>query len=87
MAKEVLDTGGGAGAVLNAANEVAVAAFLEKRLGFLEIAGLVETTLVDCADLIALTAETAEDVYEIDEEARRRARDRLPRWAGAGAAN
>ncbi|WP_342022018.1 1-deoxy-D-xylulose-5-phosphate reductoisomerase [Methyloceanibacter stevinii] len=87
LAKEVLDTGGGAGAVLNAANEVAVAAFLEKRLGFLGIAGLVETTLVDCADLIALTAETAEDVYEIDEEARRRARDRLPRWPGADAAN
>ncbi|WP_371515016.1 1-deoxy-D-xylulose-5-phosphate reductoisomerase [Methyloceanibacter sp. wino2] len=87
LAKEVLDTGGGAGAVLNAANEVAVAAFLEKRLGFLGIAGLVETTLVDCADLIALTAETAEDVYEIDEEARRRARDRLPRWAGADAGN
>jgi 1-deoxy-D-xylulose-5-phosphate reductoisomerase len=85
LAKEVLETGGGAGAVLNAANEVAVAAFLEKRLGFLGIAGLVETTLVDCADLIALSADSAEDVYEIDEEARRRARERLPRWAGADA--
>ena len=85
LAKEVLETGGSAGAVLNAANEVAVAAFLEKRLGFLGIAGLVETTLADCADLIALPLETAEDVYEIDEEARRRARDRLPRWAAAAA--
>ncbi len=85
LAKEVLETGGSAGAVLNAANEVAVAAFLEKRLGFLGIAGLVETTLADCADLIALPLETAEDVYEIDEESRRRARDRLPRWAAAAA--
>jgi 1-deoxy-D-xylulose-5-phosphate reductoisomerase len=85
LAKEVLETGGSAGAVLNAANEVAVAAFLEKRLGFLGIAGLVETTLADCADLIALPLETAEDVYEIDAEARRRARDRLPRWAAAEA--
>lgn len=83
LAKEVLGTGGSAGAVLNAANEVAVAAFLEKRLGFLGIAGLVETTLLDCADLIALPLDTAEDVYEIDEEARRRASDRLPRWASA----
>jgi 1-deoxy-D-xylulose-5-phosphate reductoisomerase len=85
LAKEVLETGGSAGAVLNAANEVAVAAFLEKRLGFLGIAGLVETTLADCADLIALPLETAEDIYEIDAEARRRARDRLPRWAAAEA--
>ncbi|MEM8574054.1 MAG: 1-deoxy-D-xylulose-5-phosphate reductoisomerase [Pseudomonadota bacterium] len=85
LAKEVLDTGGSAGAVLNAANEVAVSAFLEKRLGFLGIAGLVETTLADCADLISLPADTAEDIFEIDEEARRRARDRLPRWSGAGA--
>ncbi len=85
LSKEVLETGGSAGAVLNAANEVAVAAFLEKRLGFLGIAGLVETTLADCADLIALPLETAEDIYEIDAEARRRARDRLPRWAAAEA--
>ena len=81
LAKEVLEAGGSAGAVLNAANEVAVAAFLENRLGFLGIAGLVETTLADCADLTGLSPESAEDVYEIDEEARRRARDRLPRWA------
>jgi len=81
LAKEVLNTGGSAGAVLNAANEVAVAAFLENRLGFLGIAGLVETTLADCSDLTGLSPASAEDVYEIDEEARRRARERLPRWA------
>lgn len=85
LAKEVLEAGGGAGAVLNAANEVAVAAFLENRLGFLGIAGLVETTLADCADLVGLSPESAVDIYEIDDEARRRARDRLPRWARAGA--
>lgn len=81
LAKDVLCCGGSAGAVLNAANEVAVAAFLEKRLGFLGIAGLVETTLVDCADLTGLNPTSAEDVLEIDEEARRRAEARLPHWA------
>ena len=81
LAKEVLAAGGSAGTVLNAANEVAVAAFLEKRLGFLGIAGLVESTLAACADLIAVTPQTADDVLEIDEEARRRARGWLPRFA------
>lgn len=81
LAKEALAAGGSAGTVLNAANEVAVAAFLEKRLGFLAIAGLVESTLAACADLICLEPRTADDVLEIDEETRRRARGWLPRFA------
>lgn len=81
LAKEVLEAGGSAGTVLNAANEVAVAAFLEKRLGFLGIAGLVEATLAASPDLISHTPQTADDVLEIDEEARARARNWLPRFA------
>lgn len=81
LAKEALAAGGSAGTVLNAANEVAVAAFLEKRLGFLAIAGLVESTLAACPDLICLGPQTADDVLEIDEETRRRARGWLPRFA------
>jgi len=81
LAKEVLAAGGSAGTVLNAANEVAVAAFLEKRLGFLAIAGLVEATLVACADLMGLAPQNADDVLEIDEEARSRARGWLARFA------
>lgn len=81
LAKEALAAGGSAGTVLNAANEIAVAAFLEKRLGFLAIAGLVESTLAACADLICLDPQTADDVLEIDEETRRRARGWLPRFA------
>jgi 1-deoxy-D-xylulose-5-phosphate reductoisomerase len=81
LAKEALVAGGSAGTVLNAANEIAVAAFLEKRLGFLAIAGLVESTLAACADLICLDPQTADDVLEIDEETRRRARGWLPRFA------
>jgi 1-deoxy-D-xylulose-5-phosphate reductoisomerase len=45
LARLALAAGGGAPTVLNAANEVAVAAFLEDRLGFLDIAAVVEATL------------------------------------------
>lgn len=45
LAREALETGHGATAVLNAANEVAVAAFLTGRLPFLGIARLVEEVL------------------------------------------
>ena len=45
LAREVLAAGGSAGTVLNAANEVAVEAFLAGRIGFLAIADLVEATL------------------------------------------
>ena len=41
-------TGGTAPAVLNAANEVAVAAFLDGRIGFMAIAAVVEETLLRC---------------------------------------
>jgi 1-deoxy-D-xylulose-5-phosphate reductoisomerase len=59
--------GGSAPAVLNAADEVAVEAFLEGRLGFLGIAEVVRNTLaeVDWRDL-----ETVDDVLGVDTEAR-----------------
>ena len=45
LCRAALVAGGGAPCVLNAANEVAVAAFLARRLGFLDIAVVVEETL------------------------------------------
>jgi len=45
LAREALDAGGTAPIVLNAANEVAVSAFLAEKLGFLEIARVVEDAL------------------------------------------
>jgi len=45
LARESLKLGGQAPNIFNAANEVAVAAFLEKRIGFMDIPKLVETTL------------------------------------------
>jgi 1-deoxy-D-xylulose-5-phosphate reductoisomerase len=63
LAREVLRTGGTAPATLNAANEVAVEAFLKGRIGFLDIAGIVEDTLAatNSAPLNSLEVVTAAD--------------------------
>ncbi len=45
LAREVLAAGAGAPTVLNAANEIAVAAYLAGKIGFLDIAGIVEDVL------------------------------------------
>ena len=45
LAREALEAGSGAACVLNAANEIAVAAFLEGRIGFTRIAEVVDQTL------------------------------------------
>jgi 1-deoxy-D-xylulose-5-phosphate reductoisomerase len=82
IAREALLEGGGAPTVLNAANEVAVAAFLERSIGFLDIAATVERTLDEMG---ALRLDRLEDVYAIDAEARTIARrfvgNRMPRAA------
>ena len=68
LAREALEGGGSSPAVLNAANEVAVATFLDGRIGFPEISRLVETAL----DRNACPApQSIEDVFEIDREVRR----------------
>jgi 1-deoxy-D-xylulose-5-phosphate reductoisomerase len=45
LAREALVAGAGAPTVLNAANEIAVAAFLERSIGFLDIAGIADAVL------------------------------------------
>ncbi|MBX8530439.1 1-deoxy-D-xylulose-5-phosphate reductoisomerase [Pseudomonas cichorii] len=45
LARQAAQAGGSAPAMLNAANEVAVAAFLDRRIGYLEIAGMIEEVL------------------------------------------
>ncbi|MGI9498600.1 MAG: 1-deoxy-D-xylulose-5-phosphate reductoisomerase [Geminicoccaceae bacterium] len=72
LAREALEAGGSAPNVLNAANEVAVAAFLEERIGFSDIAGIVEATL---AALPAMPLDSLDAVFAVDDEARRRAAD------------
>jgi 1-deoxy-D-xylulose-5-phosphate reductoisomerase len=70
LARAALRAGGGAAATLSAANEVAVAAFLAGRIGFLDIAGIAGEVM---AALGAPRAETLEAVLALDAEARRRA--------------
>jgi len=67
LAREALIAGGGAPTVLNAANEVAVAAFLAERIGFLDIVATVERTL---QRLGHRRIDRLDDVYALDEEAR-----------------
>jgi 1-deoxy-D-xylulose-5-phosphate reductoisomerase len=71
IARAALEEGGGAPCILNAANEVAVAAFLDRRIGFLDIAATVERTL---EAMPGRRIDTLDDVYAIDGEARAAAR-------------
>ena len=64
LSREALRASGGAPTILNAANEIAVGLFLEKRLRFLDIAAVVEETLSrlgapEAADLPAIMAHDA----------------------------
>ena len=70
LAFEALAAGGTAPAVLNAANEVAVSAFLQRRIGFLAIPALVEDTL---AALPSTPATSLAVLREADAQARRHA--------------
>ncbi len=75
LAFDAVAAGGTAPAVLNAANEVAVARFLDGALGFTGIAGVVESTLAafDHAPAIDL-----DQLLSVDREARRLAEQQLP---------
>nr|WP_135466851.1 1-deoxy-D-xylulose-5-phosphate reductoisomerase [Crenalkalicoccus roseus] len=80
LAREALRAGGGAPTVLNAANEAAVALFLERRLGFLDIAAVVEDAL---EALGAPAVAGLEAVLELDALARREALRLAARRAAA----
>ena len=79
LARAALEQGGAAPVVLNAANEIAVAAFLERRIGFPEITQSIER---------ALAAEPAgelgsiEECVEVDARTRRRVRDWIAARSG-----
>ena len=79
LARAALKAGGGTPAILNAANEIAVAAFLNRRIGFLDIASTVEMVL---DSLGTPPADTLDDVIALDAAARRSAE----RYAAARAA-
>jgi 1-deoxy-D-xylulose-5-phosphate reductoisomerase len=70
LARAALAAGGGAPAVLSAANEVAVAAFLARRIGFLDIAGIAGRVMDAMG---AQAADSLDTVLGLDGEARTRA--------------
>jgi 1-deoxy-D-xylulose-5-phosphate reductoisomerase len=70
LAYQALQAGGAATAILNAANEVAVAAFLDRRIPYLGIAACLEAVL---DRLAGLPADSLEDLLAADAAARREA--------------
>ena len=78
LARHALQSGGSAPTIFNAANEVAVQAFLTGAIGFLDIAGVVEQALegIPAAPLAGL-----DDVFAVDREARAAATALIARFA------
>lgn len=68
LAGEMFSAGGGMPAVLNAADEVAVDAFLKEKIGFLQIAELVGKVCDRCS--FAGSAKTVKELLEVDRLAR-----------------
>ncbi|MCH9644875.1 MAG: 1-deoxy-D-xylulose-5-phosphate reductoisomerase [Gammaproteobacteria bacterium] len=67
LAFQALREGGAMPVILNAANEVAVAAFLEKRIKFTQVAQLIEDALNHCANSSAVTLQ---QILHIDQQTR-----------------
>ena len=87
LAKEVLKAGGAAPTILNAANEVAVEAFLNRAISFPRIAAAVEETLSQAlSGLAGVLPESLDQVMYIDGRARQIASAVLGAPGRAGAA-
>ncbi len=74
LAYQAVEAGGAKTIALNAADEVAVAAFLEGSIGFLDIPATIEAVVRETP---ARIPESIEEVLAVDENARLRARDRI----------
>jgi len=72
IAREVLQSGGAAPTIMNAANEVAVRHFLDESIGFLDITRVVDDVLSKMANV---AISTIQEVRDIDLETRRHAED------------
>ena len=77
LAREALEESGSAPAVLNAANEVAVASFLGGRIRFSDIPRLVETALGENRRAAPVSIE---DVFEIDRDVRQAVTDAIKEY-------
>ena len=76
LAYEAAEAGGAKTIALNAADEVAVAAFLDREIGFTEIPRLIEQTMSETSDR---HPESIEEVLAMDRQARELARHKLGR--------
>jgi 1-deoxy-D-xylulose-5-phosphate reductoisomerase len=76
LAYEAAEAGGAKTIALNAADEVAVAAFLNREIGFADIPKVIEHTILETSDR---HPESIEEVLAIDAQAREAARRRLER--------
>jgi 1-deoxy-D-xylulose-5-phosphate reductoisomerase len=75
LATEAMRRCGNMPCIVNAANEIAVAAFLRDQIGFLEMSDVIE----DCMQKISFIAQPSyEDYVETDSETRKRALELLP---------
>jgi 1-deoxy-D-xylulose-5-phosphate reductoisomerase len=85
LATDALASGAGAPTVLNAANEIAVQAFLAGRIGFNAIPAIVEKALTDAGyEGLLIEPSSIDDALELDASARRIARaDLAKRFAAA----
>ena len=72
LAREALQAGGGVPTLMSAANEVAVEAYLKRRIGFLDIAAVVEQVMLDMGEC---AADDLDAVIEIDRIAREKAQE------------
>ena len=77
VARAALCSGGAKPAILNAANEIAVASFLENRIGFLDIVSVASETL---AGYDPETPRSIDEVLEVDRQARRIAAEIMERF-------
>ncbi len=85
LAYQCQEAGGASTCILNAADEIAVEAFLQGRIGFLSIHEIVSETL---AKMPAREPRTVDEILEIDRESRALARQLVagrPQWHPAGA--
>ena len=74
LAYEALRKGGNWPCILNAANEVAVEAFLKERIGFLQMSEIIESTL---SRSTFIKEPVLEDYFNSDLQARRVAQEQI----------
>ena len=74
LAREAIRSGGSTAALMNAANEIAVAAFLEEKIGFLDIYRVVKTAMEKHT---SVKMNSIDDVLAVDREGRRLAQENI----------